>query len=330
MVKRLDVVTSDALPVSHSEPVSAEPLTVLLATPRGFCAGVVRAIRAVEDALAAYGPPIYVRRAIVHNLTVVRALEKQGAIFVSELDEVPAGSRVILSAHGVATTVVEEGRQLGLSMIDAICPLVQKVHRGVRRHHERGRHILLIGHAGHPEILGSLGQIPDDGATLIQTPADVAALDLPRDCPVAYAVQTTFAVEEAQAVIAAINARFSDVAGPSSSDICYATTNRQQAVRAIAPLVDAILVAGESFSSNANRLVEVARLAGCRSQLVPTAEGIDWSQLEGARSIGVTSAASTPDVVVQNILDRLRKQFRIRLQEVGSSEDVTPFKPVLV
>ncbi|MFN3388286.1 MAG: 4-hydroxy-3-methylbut-2-enyl diphosphate reductase [Allosphingosinicella sp.] len=304
-------------------------LRVLLAAPRGFCAGVRRAIDAVTDALERHGPPVYVRRPIVHNLTVVRALEARGAVFVEELSEVPEGAVVILSAHGVAPAVAAEARARGLIAYDAVCPLVAKVHREVVRHHKAGRHVVLVGHAGHPEIAGTLGHLPDGAATLIAGAGEVAALPQAGDAPMAYAVQTTYSADEAAAAIAALEARFSDLAGPASSDICYATTNRQAAVRAIAPRVDAMIVAGESFSSNACRLAEVAAASGCPSvQRAADAAELDWSRLPRGGSVGVTAAASTPESVVQGLIAALATRYRVRVEEVAGEAETTAFKPV--
>jgi 4-hydroxy-3-methylbut-2-enyl diphosphate reductase len=308
------------------------PLDVLLAAPRGFCAGVRRAIDAVEDALRAYGPPVYVRRAIVHNLVVVRELEAKGAVFVEELSEVPEGAVAILSAHGVARSVFAEAEARGLRTIDAVCPLVAKVHREVVRHHRSGRRVVLVGHAGHPEIVGTLGQVPDGAVLLVEAAGDVAGLPIPTDEPVAYAVQTTFSMDEAAEVVAALEARFADLAAPPASDICYATSNRQTALKAIARQVDAVIVAGEHFSSNACRLRDVARAMGCPSvQLAAGPEQIDWSLLEGRRRLGVTAAASTPESVVQAILTALGERFSVSVAEAAAAVDETvSFKPLNV
>jgi 4-hydroxy-3-methylbut-2-en-1-yl diphosphate reductase len=308
------------------------PLDVLLAAPRGFCAGVRRAIDAVEDALKAYGPPVYVRRAIVHNLVVVRDLEAKGAVFVEELSEVPEGAVTILSAHGVARSVFAEAEARGLRTIDAVCPLVAKVHREVIRHHRSGRRVVLVGHAGHPEIIGTLGQVPEGAVLLVEAAGDVARLPIPADEPVAYAVQTTFSVDEAADIVAALEARFADLAAPPASDICYATSNRQLALKAIAGQVDAVIVAGEHFSSNACRLRDVARAMGCPSvQLAAGPEHLDWSLLEGRHHVGVTAAASTPESVVQAILEALAERFSVTVAEAAAAVDETvSFKPLKV
>lgn len=306
-------------------------LDILLAAPRGFCAGVRRAIQAVQDALRVHGAPVYVRRPIVHNLRVVRALEVQGAVFVEELDEVPEGAVVILSAHGVAPAVAREADRRGLVAYDAVCPLVAKVHREVRRHHRDGRHVLLVGHDGHPEIEGTLGQAPAGAVSVIRGAAEVETLPFPAAARLALAVQTTYSVDEAAEVTAALDARFADVARPPAGDICYATTNRQAAVRAIAARADAIIVAGEGFSSNACRLAEVARSAGCASvQRVAGPEELDWSGLPVTGSLGITAAASTPESVVGDILDALKARYRLRIEEVSAVEETTEFRRVAI
>jgi 4-hydroxy-3-methylbut-2-enyl diphosphate reductase len=308
------------------------PLDVLLAVPRGFCAGVRRAIEAVEEALRAYGPPVYVRRAIVHNLTVVRELEAKGAVFVEELAEVPEGAVAILSAHGVARSVVAEAEARRLRTIDAVCPLVAKVHREVVRHHRGGRRVVLVGHPGHPEIVGTLGQVPEGAVLLVENSAQVAELPIAANERVAYAVQTTFSVDEAEGIVSALEARFADLAAPPASDICYATSNRQTALKGIAAEVDAIIVAGEHFSSNACRLRDVARAMGCPSvQLAAGPEGIDWALLVGRRRVGVTAAASTPESVVQAILRALGERFSVTVAEAAAAADETvSFKPLRV
>ena len=316
-------------PVGAVQPAPLPPLRVLLAVPRGFCAGVRRAIAAVEEAIHRFGPPVYVRRPIVHNLAVVRALEAQGAIFVEALDEVPDGAVVIMSAHGIARRIADEADRRDLVWFDAVCPLVAKVHREVARHHRDGRHVILIGHEGHPEIAGTLGQLPEGAATVVAGADAIAALEMPRERAVAFAVQTTYSVDEASSAIAALNARFDDVAAPSSSDICYATTNRQAAIRAIAAEADAIIVAGEDFSSNACRLAEVARDAGCDSvQLVADAAAVDLDRLVTVRTVGISAAASTPEETVAGILALLGQHFDVALEEARQREESTVFKPL--
>jgi 4-hydroxy-3-methylbut-2-enyl diphosphate reductase len=305
-------------------------IDILLAAPRGFCAGVRRAIDAVRDALALHGAPVYVRRPIVHNVAVMRELEAEGAIFVQELSEIPPGAVAVLSAHGVAPAVASEAARRGLLYYDAVCPLVAKVHREVERHHKDGRHVVLVGHGGHPEIEGTLGHLPAGAATLVRSAGEVASLDVDASAPTAFAVQTTYSVDEAADVVTALRARFADLAAPSTSDICYATTNRQAAVRAIAGRADAVIVAGESFSSNANRLAEVASARCSSVQLVADAAGIDWSRLPASGAIGITAAASTPERSVEGILAALALRYRLRVEEVEAASETTIFKRVAV
>jgi len=317
--------------LSTSAPIARPVLDVLLANPRGFCAGVRRAIAAVEAALERHGPPVYVRRPIVHNMAVVRALEAKGAVFVRELDEVPEGARVVLSAHGVPPAVIADADARRLLWLDATCPLVDKVHREVRRHHAERRHVILIGHEGHPEVEGTVGQVPEGTVSVVNSPAAVRALPLDAEGPVAYALQTTYAQDEAGAIVAAIGERFGDVAAPPTTDICYATSNRQAAVKALAPAVDAVIVAGDAFSSNAMRLVEVARAAGCASvQLAAMASDIDWAALGAPRRLGLTAAASAPESVVEEILDALRARFFVQVEERPGRAERTVFRPVRV
>jgi 4-hydroxy-3-methylbut-2-enyl diphosphate reductase len=307
------------------------PLDILLAAPRGFCAGVRRAIQAVRDALRVHGAPVYVRRPIVHNLRVVRALEAEGAVFVEELEEVPEGAVVILSAHGVAPSVGEEAALRGLTAYDAVCPLVAKVHREVERHYRNGRHVVLVGHEGHPEIVGTLGHAPEGAVSVIRGAAEVETLPFPSGMPLGLAVQTTYSVDEAAEVTATLHSRFRNVARPAAGDICYATTNRQAAVRAIAARADAMIVAGESFSSNACRLAELAASAGCPAvQRVTGVEEIDWSRLPRRGSVGITAAASTPESVVTEILEALGASYRLRIEEVSAIEETTEFKRVAI
>lgn len=305
------------------------PLRVVLAAPRGFCAGVTRAIDAVERALTRFGPPVYVRRPIVHNRSVMQRLEKLGAIFVEEVDDVPEGAVLILSAHGVAPPVFAAARARRLRVFDAICPLVDKVHREVRRHHKDGRHIILIGHRGHPEIDGTLGQLPDGAAEVVATLAEVEGLADPGGRQVAYATQTTFAVDEARRIVDGLAARFPGIVGPNGSDICYATTNRQSAVRDIARSVEAFIVVGERFSSNARRLAEVAIAAGCDNvQLVADLSELDFARFEAIGSIGISAAASTPAQSVQALLAGLAKRFTLSTEEVGDPDEGVAFREV--
>jgi 4-hydroxy-3-methylbut-2-enyl diphosphate reductase len=307
---------------------SSGTLRVLLAAPRGFCAGVTRAIDAVRAALAAHGAPVYVRRPIVHNLEVVRTLEAEGAVFVEELDEIPAGAVVMFSAHGISPAIAADAKARGLIAYDAVCPLVSKVHREVERHQRAGRVVILIGHQGHPEIEGTLGHARSGRAFVVSSHSEVLALPLPPDTPAAYAIQTTYSVDEAQKIVEALRARFLDLAGPSSSDICYATTNRQVAVRAVAQRSNAVIVVGEQFSSNACRLAEVAR-AHCSSvQLVSSADEIDWNALPPHGIVGISAAASTPDSSVQAIIAALSGRYALTIDEVELSRESAVFKPL--
>ena len=326
---RDEAVSAIAGAVEPGDASSLPRLRVLLAAPRGFCAGVTRAIAAVEDALTRFGEPVYVRRPIVHNLAVVRSLEAKGAIFVEELSEVPDGSIVIMSAHGIASRVADEADRRQLTWFDAVCPLVAKVHREVARHHADGRHVILIGHQGHPEIEGTIGQVPAGAVTVVATTDQVRSLGLAQGLPVAYAVQTTYSVEEASEIVAAVTECFSDVAAPSSSDICYATTNRQTALRALAGDADAVIVAGERFSSNACRLAEVAQAAGCPNvQLVAEADELDLHLLAGARTIAISAAASTPEETVAAIVRRLETRFDLAVEEAVQLSEKTVFRPL--
>ncbi len=302
----------------------ARSLTVLLATPRGFCAGVERAIEIVESALAKYGAPLYVRHEIVHNRHVVESLERRGVVFVEALAAVPDDRPVIFSAHGVGKAVAAEAARRGLHAIDAVCPLVTKVHREAQRHHAEGRHVILIGHAGHPEVAGTLGQLPAGAASLIETPADVAGLRPPPGQALAYVTQTTLSVDDTAAVIAALKSRFPAIAGPRREDICYATTNRQQAVKALAARAQGLIVVGAANSSNANRLVDVGRAAGIPwAQRVGTAAEVDWQAVSKMAVLGLTSGASTPDCLVQEVIAAAEQRFAVTVETVTTAfEDV--------
>lgn len=303
------------------------PLTILLAAPRGFCAGVDRAIQIVEVALERYGPPVYVRHEIVHNRFVVQTLEAKGAVFVDELDEVPDGIPVVFSAHGVPKAVPAEADRRGLFYLDATCPLVSKVHREVEHHFGQGRQVVLIGHAGHPEVVGTMGQLPDGAVLLVETEADVAALAVADPGNLAFATQTTLSIDETAGVVAALRTRFPQIAGPRKEDICYATTNRQQAVKAIAGRTDAMLVLGAPNSSNSKRLVEVAKSAGCpRAWLVQRAADIDWSWLDGVGTLGITAGASAPEVLVEEVMEALRQRFTVSIESVRTAEESIVFK----
>lgn len=299
------------------------PLKVLLCSPRGFCAGVVRAIDTVERALALYGPPVYVRHEIVHNRYVVESLRAKGAIFVEDLDEVPdSGAPVIFSAHGVPRSVPEEAGRRHLFALDATCPLVTKVHREAEIHHKRGREIVLIGHAGHPEVIGTMGQLPPGAVTLIETAADVDRF-APRDANnLAYVTQTTLSIADTGTIVERLKARFPAIVGPHKEDICYATTNRQEAVQRVAPIVDAMIVVGSPNSSNSQRLKEVAERAGClQAALVERAADIDWAMFGGIASLGITAGASAPEVLVEEIIDAFADRYDVRVETVSAAEE---------
>ncbi len=301
---------------------------VLLANPRGFCAGVERAIEAVEQALQRHGAPVYVRRAIVHNREVVERLERLGAVFVQEIDQIPEGAAAILSAHGTARSVKLAAQSRSLRFADAICPLVAKVHAEVETWYRSGRHILLIGHLGHPEVVGTLGQVPAGAVSVVCNPEDLEAIDLAPNTAVAYAVQTTFSMHDADGMIAAIKARFGDVAGPRSSDICYATSNRQEAVTALADRCDLVLVVGDTMSSNARRLVEVARAAGCPdARLIANAAALPIEAVLSAGTIGLTAAASTPESAVASVCEALAA-LGFAVDEVEGETERVRFRPV--
>ncbi|WP_102108421.1 4-hydroxy-3-methylbut-2-enyl diphosphate reductase [Oceaniglobus roseus] len=303
------------------------PLTLYLAAPRGFCAGVDRAIKIVEMALEKWGAPVYVRHEIVHNRFVVDGLRAKGAVFVEELDECPPDRPVIFSAHGVPKAVPQEAARREMVYVDATCPLVSKVHIEAARHHENGLQMVMIGHAGHPETLGTMGQLPEGEVLLVETVADVATI-APRDPErLAFITQTTLSVDDTADIVAALKARFPAIVGPHKEDICYATTNRQEAVKAMAPKADAILVIGAPNSSNSKRLVEVGRGAGCAyAQLVQRAADIDWRALEGISSIGITAGASAPEVLVNEVVDAFRDRFEVTVEKVVTAEEHVEFK----
>jgi 4-hydroxy-3-methylbut-2-enyl diphosphate reductase len=281
-------------------------MKVILAQPRGFCAGVVRAIEIVERALEKYGPPVYVRHEIVHNKHVVESLKAKGAVFVEELSEVPPDAVTIFSAHGVAKSVEREAAARKLPVLDATCPLVTKVHNQGKRYVGQGRQLILIGHAGHPEVEGTMGQIPSP-VILVQNEAEVAALDLPSDKPVAYVTQTTLSVDDTQGIIAALQRRFTDIVGPETRDICYATQNRQSAVRELAAQVDVILVVGAKNSSNSNRLREIGEESGLPSYLIADGSELDPAWLKSVKTVGITAGASAPEVLVDDVIAALRR-----------------------
>ena len=293
-------------------------MKVILAQPRGFCAGVVRAIEIVERALQKFGPPVYVRHEIVHNKHVVESLKAKGARFVEDLSEVPPHAVTIFSAHGVAKSVEEEAASRALPVLNATCPLVTKVHNQGKRYVGQGRKLILIGHAGHPEVEGTMGQIADP-VTLVQTESDVASLDIPADTPVAYVTQTTLSVDDTRGIIAALHKRFTDIVGPETRDICYATQNRQTAVRELSKLVDVILVVGAKNSSNSNRLREIGIEEGIPSYLIADASALDPVWLDGVESVGLTAGASAPEELINQVIDRLRTLGPV---EVASMEGV--------
>jgi 4-hydroxy-3-methylbut-2-enyl diphosphate reductase len=303
------------------------PLTLYLAAPRGFCAGVDRAIKIVEMALDKWGAPVFVRHEIVHNKFVVDGLRDRGAVFVEDLDDVPPDRPVIFSAHGVPKSVPAEAARREMLFVDATCPLVSKVHIEAERHHENGLQMVMIGHAGHPETIGTMGQLPDGCVLLVETVADVAALQVRDPSRLAYITQTTLSVDDTAGIVAALQARFPAIIGPHKEDICYATTNRQAAVKAIAPRIDALLVIGAPNSSNSKRLVEVGRAAGCPyAQLVQRADEIDWRALDGIRSVGVTAGASAPEVLVNEVIDAFRARFATTVDLVETAVERVEFK----
>ena len=302
------------------------PLTVLIAAPRGFCAGVDRAIEIVERAIERYGAPVYVRHEIVHNRFVVDSLKAKGAVFVEELDEVPDGVPVVFSAHGVPKSVPAEAEGRGLDYLDATCPLVSKVHRQAERQVEAGRHIVFIGHKGHPEVIGTFGQVPPGGMTLVETVDDVAALDFAEDAPLAFLTQTTLSVDDTRMVVEALRTRFPQIVGPKAEDICYATSNRQAAVKKIAPGADLVLVIGAPNSSNSLRLVEVAERCGTNAKLIQRASDIDRAWLEGVGTVGLTAGASAPETLVREVIARLAEWRDVEELPVVTTEEKMVFK----
>ncbi|MDO9502286.1 4-hydroxy-3-methylbut-2-enyl diphosphate reductase [Falsiroseomonas sp.] len=304
-------------------------LKVLLAGPRGFCAGVDRAIKIVEEALKRHGAPVYVRHEIVHNRFVVESLERQGAVFVEELSEIPDDGRpVVFSAHGVPKSVPEAAAQRKMFALDATCPLVSKVHREAERHFARGRHILLIGHEGHPEVIGTMGQLPPGAVTLVEDSAQAEAVVPPGDLPLAYTTQTTLSVDDTAGIVAILQRRFPTIAGPAKEDICYATTNRQAAVKAIAARgAELVIVVGAPNSSNSVRLAEVAKRAGAtRSLLVQRGAALDPAVADGCTTIGLTAGASAPEVLVEEVLARLATRFTLEVEEVVVAEEKVVFR----
>ncbi|WP_034996577.1 4-hydroxy-3-methylbut-2-enyl diphosphate reductase [Beijerinckia mobilis] len=298
-------------------------LHILLCAPRGFCAGVVRAIDAVEQALRIYGAPVYVRHEIVHNKFVVEGLKAKGAIFVEELDEVPDTTKpVIFSAHGVPKSIPAEAQKRNIFAIDATCPLVTKVHREAELHFNNGRQVLLVGHAGHPEVVGTLGQLPEGSILLVQTPDEVATLKVKDENNLAYVTQTTLSVDDTKNMVEALTRRFPNIVGPHREDICYATTNRQEAVKRIAPIVDALLVVGSSNSSNSQRLREVAERSGCKlARLVLRADDVEWDLFSNISTLGITAGASAPEVLVEEIMAAFAERYDLEIETVSTADE---------
>ncbi|MEO8374354.1 MAG: 4-hydroxy-3-methylbut-2-enyl diphosphate reductase [Sphingomonas bacterium] len=306
--------------------LSKPALALMIAAPRGFCAGVDRAIQIVELAIGKYGAPVYVRHEIVHNKFVVDALRAKGAIFVESLDEVPDGVPVVFSAHGVPKAVPAKAAERGLAYLDATCPLVSKVHRQAERLVAAGRHIIFIGHAGHPEVIGTFGQVPEGSMSLVETLADAMAFE-PNDLDnLAFLTQTTLSVDDTAEIVAALQERFPEIQAPRGEDICYATSNRQAAVKAIAKACDAMLVIGATNSSNSLRLVEVAQREGTPARLIQRADDLDFTFLEGVRTLGITAGASAPEVLVRELVDRLAARFEVNETEVETTRETITFK----
>ncbi|WP_122072066.1 4-hydroxy-3-methylbut-2-enyl diphosphate reductase [Pseudophaeobacter sp. EL27] len=302
-------------------------LTLYLAAPRGFCAGVDRAIKIVELALEKWGAPVYVRHEIVHNKFVVDGLRDKGAVFVEELEECPQDRPVIFSAHGVPKSVPAAAQARQMVYVDATCPLVSKVHIEAQRHAEQGLQMIMIGHKGHPETVGTMGQLPEGEVILVETPEDVAHVEVRDPAQLAYVTQTTLSVDDTKGIVAALEARFPAIVGPHKEDICYATTNRQEAVKAVAPKSDAMLVVGAPNSSNSRRLVEVGSKAGCKyAQLVQRAENIDWRALEGISSIAITAGASAPELLVNEVIDAFRARYDVTVEVVETAVERVEFK----
>ena len=302
------------------------PLRLLLAAPRGFCAGVDRAIEIVELALQRYGAPVYVRHEIVHNRFVVDSLKAKGAVFVEELSEVPDGVPVVFSAHGVPKAVPAEATTRGLDWLDATCPLVSKVHRQAERQTDAGRHIVFIGHKGHPEVIGTLGQVPEGTMTLVETVADVAALTLADDAPLSFLTQTTLSVDDTAEIVAALQLRYPQIVGPKTEDICYATSNRQSAVKTIAPQCQLVLVIGAPNSSNSVRLVEVAERCGAQARLVQRGAEIEAAWLDGVDVLGLTAGASAPEELIQEVIARITLYRDVTVEQVVTAEEKMVFK----
>ncbi|MEW4467991.1 4-hydroxy-3-methylbut-2-enyl diphosphate reductase [Parasphingorhabdus sp. JC815] len=311
--------------MTHQE--SEKPrIRLLVAAPRGFCAGVDRAIKIVELAIKKYGPPVYVRHEIVHNRYVVDELKNKGAVFVEELDEVPDGVPVVFSAHGVPKAVPHKAEERGLDYLDATCPLVSKVHRQAERQVEAGRHIIFVGHKNHPEVIGTFGQVDDGMMTLVETVDDVATLDPPDPDKLSFLTQTTLSVDDTRAIIDALKKRFPTIAAPKGEDICYATSNRQDAVKGIAKSCDLLLVIGAPNSSNSLRLVEVAQREGTEAHLIQRANEIDFSWMKGVKTLGLTAGASAPEILVREVIDHLGQEFTVDEETVETVEERMVFK----
>lgn len=302
-------------------------LKIVLAKPRGFCAGVDRAIQIVEKAISKYGAPIYVRHEIVHNKFVVEDLKSKGAIFVDEVDDAPVDRPIIFSAHGVSKSVVNQAKRANMIYIDATCPLVSKVHRVVEHHHSNGDLVILIGHKNHPEVIGTMGQVPDGSVILVEDIKDVQNLSLPKDVGIAYATQTTLSVDDTKDIIEALKNKFPSIKSPRNDDICYATTNRQMAVQAMANMVDGIVVIGAHNSSNSVRLVEVSKKQGCQNAFLwQDQNDIDWKWLENLKVLGITAGASAPEILVENILKELKNKFVLKIDELNTVEENVVFR----
>ncbi len=308
-----------------------QSVKILLANPRGFCAGVDRAIKIVELSIEKFGAPVYVRHEIVHNRYVVEGLEAKGAVFVDELDEVPEGAPVVFSAHGVPKSVPTAAEARQMVYVDATCPLVSKVHRQVERHHASGKHILMIGHEGHPEVIGTMGQIEDGAMTLVETVEDAETIELGETANLSFVTQTTLSVDDTSEIVEILERRFPNITSPKKEDICYATTNRQTAVKAIAEQADRVIVIGAPNSSNSMRLVEVSEKMGCSARLVQRAKDLDWDWLGGGKTIGISAGASAPEILVSEVIDAIKAKKTASVELVTTAEEDVVFKvpPIL-
>lgn len=320
-------MTAEPTPEPTAQPMAPlPPLTLLIAAPRGFCAGVDRAIIIVERAIEKYGAPVYVRHEIVHNQFVVDSLRAKGAVFVEELDEVPDGVPVVFSAHGVPKIIPAQAQERGLDYLDATCPLVSKVHRQAERLVLNGKHILFVGHRGHPEVIGTLGQVPEGSMTLVETEEDARAVAVADPANVAYLTQTTLSVDDTAAIIAILEERFPGIIAPRGEDICYATSNRQAAVKAMARECEAVLVIGAPNSSNSLRLVECAEREGTKARLIRRAADIDFDELKGLSSLGITAGASAPEILVREVVESIGRHFAVTEREVETAKETIAFK----